>query len=54
MAIEAAPYLLGGDAAEQETPADELFEKLKPFQELVADDLEQEEEQDDEGESAGA
>jgi hypothetical protein len=40
MAIEAAPYLLSGDAMEKETPADELFEKLKPFQRLVEDDLE--------------
>lgn len=53
MAIEAAPYLLRGDAVEEETPADELFEKLKPFQELVADDLEQEEDAEDAEEEAG-
>lgn len=41
MALEAAPYLLGGDAVERETPAEELYEKLKPFQELVEDDLDQ-------------
>jgi hypothetical protein len=40
MAIEAAPYLLSGDAVAKETSADELFEKLKPFQQLVEDDLE--------------
>jgi hypothetical protein len=38
--IEAAPYLLGGDAVEREVPPDELFEKLQPFKELVADDIE--------------
>jgi hypothetical protein len=40
MAIEAAPYLLSKDAEEKEIPADKLFEKLKPFQRLVEDDLE--------------
>jgi len=39
-AIEAAPYLLPGDAVEREIPADELFEKLQPFKELVAEDIE--------------
>lgn len=38
--IEAAPYLLGGDAVEREVPPDELFEKLQPFKELVAEDIE--------------
>src|ERR1043166_2357119 len=37
-AIEAAPYLLPGDAVEREIPADELFAKLQPFKELVAED----------------
>jgi hypothetical protein len=39
-AIEAAPYLLSSDAVEEEVPPDELFEKLQPFKELVADDIE--------------
>jgi hypothetical protein len=39
-AIEAAPYLLPGDAVEREVPADELFAKLQPFKELVAEDIE--------------
>ena len=39
-AIDAAPYLLSADAVEQETPAEEVFEKLQPFKELVADDIE--------------
>ena len=38
-AIEAAPYLLSSDAVEQEVPPEELFEKLQPFKELVADDI---------------
>ena len=38
--IEAAPYLLGGDAVEREIPPEELFDKLQPFKELVADDIE--------------
>jgi hypothetical protein len=39
-AMDAAPYLLPGDAVEREIPADELFEKLQPFKERVADDIE--------------
>lgn len=38
--IDAAPYLLSGDAVEREIPPDELFDKLQPFKELVADDIE--------------
>jgi hypothetical protein len=39
-AIEAAPYLLPGDAVEREIPADELFAKLQPFKDRVAEDIE--------------
>ena len=39
-AIEAAPYLLSGDSVEREVPPEELFERLQPFKELVADDIE--------------
>jgi len=39
-AIDAAPYLLSSEAVEQEVPAEELFEKLHAFKELVADDIE--------------
>ena len=39
-AIEAAPYLLDADAVEREVPPDELFRKLQPFKELVAEDIE--------------
>ena len=38
-AIEAAPYLLSPDA--RDVPPRELFEKLPPFKELVAEDIEQ-------------
>jgi|SRR5918911_672656 hypothetical protein len=38
-AIEAAPYILGGDAVEREVPAEEFFEKMKPLKDLVADDI---------------
>jgi hypothetical protein len=38
--VDAAPYLLGGDAVEREIPPEELFEKLQPFKELVAEDIE--------------
>jgi hypothetical protein len=38
-AIEAAPYVLGGDALEREVPPEELFEKVKPLKDLVADDI---------------
>ena len=39
-AMEAAPYLLSADAVEAEVPPEELFEKLQPFKELVAEDIE--------------
>jgi hypothetical protein len=42
-AIDAAPWLLGGTAPEREVPPEELFEKLKPFKDLVEDDIEDEE-----------
>jgi hypothetical protein len=38
-AIDAAPWLVGTDAPKRETPADELFDRLKPFKELVAEDI---------------
>jgi len=38
-AIEAAPFILAGDAIEREVPPEELFEKVKPLKDLVADDI---------------
>jgi hypothetical protein len=37
-AIEAAPWLLGGEP-EQPVPPDELFDRLQPFKERVAEDI---------------
>jgi hypothetical protein len=38
-AIEAAPWLLGDPEPKDALPADELFEKLKSFKDLVEDDI---------------
>jgi hypothetical protein len=38
-ALDAAPWLVGTDPPTSETPAEELFDRLKPFKELVADDI---------------
>jgi hypothetical protein len=38
-AVEAAPYLLGATEAKKPVAPEELFEKLKPFQERVAEDI---------------
>lgn len=43
-AIDAAPYILGGDAVEREVPAEEFFEKMKPLKDLVADDIKRDDE----------
>jgi hypothetical protein len=37
-AVDAAPWLLGGEP-EEAVPPDELFERLQPFKERVADDI---------------
>ena len=39
-AVDAAPWLLGTDRPKEEVPPDELFEKLRPFKERVAEDIE--------------
>ena len=39
-AVDAAPWLLGTDKPKEEVPPDELFEKLQPFKERVAEDIE--------------
>ena len=38
-AVEAAPWLIGKREPEQSVDPDELFDKLKPFQERVASDI---------------
>ena len=45
-AIEAAPWLLGASEPKAEVPPDEFFERLKPFKDLVADDIKDGEEDD--------
>ena len=39
VAVEAAPWLVGTAEPDQPIPAQELFERLKPFQEEVAEDI---------------
>jgi hypothetical protein len=39
-ALEAAPYLVGSETAEREISPRDLFAKLQPFKELVAEDIE--------------
>jgi hypothetical protein len=38
-AVEAAPWLLGSGEPAEETPPDELYEKLEPFKRRVAEDI---------------
>ena len=37
--MEAAPWVLGSREPEREVPPEELFEKLEPFKRLVAEDI---------------
>jgi hypothetical protein len=46
-ATDAAPWLLGRTSPDRRVEADELFDALKPFKELVAEDI-----RDEEGEEA--
>jgi hypothetical protein len=38
-AVDSAPWLLGSTPPEREVRPEELFEKLQPFKELVAEDI---------------
>jgi hypothetical protein len=38
-AVEATPWLVGSGEPEREVPPEELFERLKPFKDRVADDI---------------
>ena len=40
-AVDAAPWLVGESEPHEEVPPDALYEKLKPFQERVAKDIEE-------------
>ncbi len=46
-AVEAAPWLVGESEPREEVPPDELYEKLKPFKEQVAEDIRESERDDD-------
>jgi hypothetical protein len=46
-AVEAAPWLVGESEPHEEVPPDELYEKLKPFQERVAEDIKDDEPEDE-------
>ena len=41
-AVEAAPWLVGESEPHEEVPPDELYDKLKPFKERVAEDIKDE------------
>jgi hypothetical protein len=38
-AVDSAPWLLGSMPPKREVPPEELFDKLQPFKELVAEDI---------------
>jgi hypothetical protein len=38
-AVDAAPWLVGESEPNEELPPDELYDKLKPFKEKVAEDI---------------
>jgi hypothetical protein len=38
-AVDAAPWLVGSDDASEEVDPDQMFEKLKPFKDKVAEDI---------------
>jgi hypothetical protein len=38
-AVDAAPWLVGSDDTDKEVEPDEMFEKLKPFKDRVAEDI---------------
>jgi hypothetical protein len=48
-AVDAAPWLVGESEPHEEVPPDELFDKLKPFKERVAEDIRENAEQDEKG-----
>jgi hypothetical protein len=46
-AVEAAPWVLGTSEPDREVPPEELYEKLEPFKRLVADDIRESADPDD-------
>jgi hypothetical protein len=53
-AIDASPWLLGSTEPDREVPPEEFFDKLKPFKELVAEDIKEGGEERDEGDESEA
>ena len=49
-AVDAAPWLVGESEPHEEVPPDELYDKLKPFKERVAEDIKK---HDDAAEDSG-
>jgi hypothetical protein len=45
-AVEAAPWLVGESEPQEEVPPEDLYEKLRPFKERVAEDIKGEEEEE--------
>jgi hypothetical protein len=48
-AVDAAPWLVGESEPHEEVPPDELYDKLKPFKERVAEDIKESGEGEEEG-----
>jgi hypothetical protein len=46
-AVDAAPWLVGESEPHEEVPPEELYEKLKPFKERVAEDIKEGEDPED-------
>lgn len=46
-AIDAAPWLMGSDEPKTPVPPEELFDRLKPFKDLVSEDIRDEEDDQD-------
>jgi hypothetical protein len=44
-AVEAAPWLVGESEPHEEVPAEDLYDKLRPFKERVAEDIRGDEEE---------
>lgn len=51
-ATEAAPWLVGSDKPKSAVEPEELFERLKPFKDLVADDIRDRDDDDSGGDDA--
>ena len=45
-AVDAAPWLVGESEPHEEVPPDELYDKLKPFKERVAEDIKDEDDEE--------